>query len=122
MADIDGIYSAKMTGSEGQGLVIFIFSKGTVIGVDLMGGQFDGSYSLSQDGTTIDVDVTVKIPPNTLVIQGASVGSAGLTYNVPVKLPSNFGELEFIKIDTPLGPVNVKFECLRALPAGVNNA
>lgn len=112
---MDGFYSAHMTGSEGQGFALFVFRAGTIVGADPLGVSFDGSYEISSDQTQISGSVTVRVPPNGLVIQGLTTGPDGLVYSVLLDFPVDFGSLPFVRVETPLGPINLRLRKIRTL-------
>ncbi|MDV3456352.1 hypothetical protein RZN05_05105 [Sphingomonas sp. HF-S4] len=111
---IDGIYAGYMSGSEGNGVLMFVFKDGIISGADPLGVLFDGEYTPNADGT---VAATVKVtgPGGETVIQGASAGPSGLTYPVSMTLPADFACQEFIRVETPLGAVNLKLKKVRTL-------
>jgi hypothetical protein len=111
---IDGIYAAYMTGTGGQGFGMFVFQGGVLSGADPLGVKFDGTYKSSDDGK-ISGTIKVTVPPEGTVVQGVSVGSSPLTYEVPLLLESDLQAMGVFRLDTPLGPVNVKLEKLRGL-------
>lgn len=115
MAAIDGIYAGYMTGAEVNGFATFVFLKGIISGVDPLGVMFDGTYTAHAEGYT--VSVTVKIPSGGTVIQGASAGPDGISYNVQLQFSADFAEQDFIRIDTPLGAVNLRLKKIRDLEA-----
>ena len=110
---IDGIYSGYMTGAEGNGFSMFVFSAGAIVGADPLGVSFDGKYEKSESGHAVHIKVTV--PSDGTVIQGVSSGPNGMTYDVEMVLEDGFEDHEFIRIDTPLGPVILRLEKLRSL-------
>jgi hypothetical protein len=110
---IDGFYAVKMSGDEGQGYALIVFKDGTVTGVDPLGVRFDGGYGASTEDGFYEVDIKVTVPPNGMVIQGVSTGQAGLVYNVSMSLPADFAKRDYLRVETPLGAVNAKFERLR---------
>ncbi len=108
----NGFYASYMSGSDGQGFAMFVFSNGTIVGADPLGVKFDGVYQTSDDGS-LTGKVTVSVPPGGTVIQGASAGPGGLTYEVPISLAPNAFSLDYLKLETPLGPVNLRMVKLR---------
>jgi hypothetical protein len=116
--DVDGIYAAYMTGVSGQGFGMFVFQEGAITGADPLGVMFDGVYTAEQNSEKITGSVTVRVPPGGTVIQGVTSGPSGMTYEVPLVLDRDFDQVNFLKIETPLGPVNIKLNKLRALPKG----
>jgi hypothetical protein len=112
-ASMDGFYAAYLTGSASQGFAMLVFRKGEIVGVDIVGAKFDGRYSETQNG--IAIRLTVSLPPNALLIQGATTGPEGETSELELQLPADFLSQPFIRIDAKHGPVNVKLTKLRDL-------
>lgn len=112
-SEIDGIYVGFMTGAEGSGFTMFVFLKGVIYGSDPLGVLFDGTYQRNEAGYFADVQVTV--PGGGAVIQGASAGPSGMTYNVQFELPQDFETRDFVRVETPLGAVNLKLRKTRDL-------
>lgn len=112
-ASVDGFYAAYLTGSTGQGLAMLVFRNGAIVGVDVVGVKYDGTYSESCNG--VSIKLTVSVPPNTPLIQGVSTGPQGEDSGMELHLPPDFLSLPFIRIDTGHGPVNVKLTKLRKL-------
>jgi hypothetical protein len=110
----NGIYAAYMTGAEGNGFAMYIFHDGKIVGSDPLGVLFDGTYSVSTDGALAG-KVKVSIPPNGSVIQGVTAGPSGMTYEVDVAFEGDLEKVDFIRLDTPLGPVNLKMKKLRSI-------
>ncbi|MEH3157565.1 MAG: hypothetical protein PGN08_00815 [Sphingomonas taxi] len=108
---IEGIYAGYMTGSEGSGFSMFVFLDGVVTGIDPLGVKFDGSYCTN--GGTFEIDIKVTVPSGGTVIQGASAGSSGIVHNVKTSIDLNAAENGFVRIDTPIGPVNLRLQKLR---------
>lgn len=112
----EGFYSGYMSGSDGQGFAMFIFANGAIAGADPLGVKFDGNYEIQADGSLAG-KVTVSVPAGGTVIQGASAGPAGIKYEVVISFSPNAFVLDFVKLETPLGPVNLRLVKLRELEA-----
>ncbi|MBC2777296.1 hypothetical protein [Parasphingopyxis marina] len=110
----EGIYAAYMTASEGQGFSMFVFMGGRIVGADPFGVVYDGSYQTQKDGNLVG-QVTVTVPPGVLVIQGATPGPDGMTYQVPLNFETDALGLDYITLETPLGPVNLRMTKIREL-------
>jgi hypothetical protein len=110
---INGFYAVYMTGSAGQGFAMLVFRNGTIVGVDVSGVKYDGTYRSSENG--FFVKLKVSIPPNTLLIQGVSSGPENDNSELELHLPPDFLEQPFLRISAKHGPVNVKLTRLRAL-------
>jgi hypothetical protein len=110
---INGFYAAYVTGSNGQGFIMYIFRNGTIVGVDVAGIKYDGTYRDTDGGFAISVNLSY--PPNTLLVQGVSTGAEPETAKLDFHLPTDFLARPYIRIDAKHGPVNVKFAKLREL-------
>jgi hypothetical protein len=110
---IDGFYAAYLTGGAGQGFVMFVFRRGTIVGIDVAGAKYDGIYSEAANGFL--VKLKVSLPPNTLLVQGVSTGPQGDNSELDFQLPSDFLSQPFIRVNAKHGPVNVKIVKLREL-------
>jgi hypothetical protein len=112
--EFEGFYSAYMSGREANGFAMFIFRKGKIVGADPMGVKFEGRYRELVTGG-LEGNVTVLLPPNNTTIQGPTSGPDGISYEVKLSLASDFARQDCVRIDTPLGPVNLKLVRLRGL-------
>jgi hypothetical protein len=107
--DIDGFYSGYFAGSSANGFAMFILRAGKIVGMDPLGVRFDGRYARKPDGTDYEGAVSVTVPPGGTTVQGVTSGPNGLSYEVRLTLPRGFGDSSFVRFETPLGPVNVRF-------------
>ncbi|MCV9941156.1 hypothetical protein OIU35_32820 [Boseaceae bacterium BT-24-1] len=114
MAVTSGFYAALITGADSEGLVMFVAHDGKITGVDPSKVLFDGTYHIDENGGLVG-KVMVKAPPNGTLVQGVSTGPHGISYETSFTIPDDFEEREFVRITTPLGPVNAKFLKLREL-------
>jgi hypothetical protein len=109
---VEGIYAVFFSGTASEGYGLLVFQNGKITGADPMGVIFDGYYEID---TNIRARIDVKAPPNGTLIQGVTAGPEGLTYQAQVDLSMDFLEKPFVSVQTPLGPVNVRFKLLRGL-------
>jgi hypothetical protein len=109
---IDGFYAAYITGSSGQGFALLVFREGRIIGADALGGVFDGQYSEAIDDA-ISVKLTIKTPPNVPLIQGGITGPQGEETALEFPMPRDFASRQFVRIDGPRGPANVRLVKIR---------
>lgn len=112
---VDGFYAGYFAGAEGNGLGLFVFKDGILAGVDASGVQFDGHYTTSEEGSYLDGDVTVKVPPNSILIQGPKTDAKGLVYQLNLHLQIGNSDIPFFRIETPMGPINLKLIKLREI-------
>jgi hypothetical protein len=112
-SSIDGFYAAYLTGSSGQGLVMLIFRHGTIVGIDVAGAKYDGTYS--DAGGSFAIRLSIWLPPNILLVQGASTGPEGDSSELDFQLPGDFLSQPYVRVNAKHGPVNVKLTKLREL-------
>jgi len=107
----DGIYSVYMAGADGLSFAVLMFRDNIIAGADGGGGIYDGNYSI-QDGQ-LTGQIKFTLPIGGASITGASASGEPLIFDVPIQLPVSFDPEEFFRIETPVGPVNAKFEKIR---------
>jgi hypothetical protein len=110
---INGFYAVYLTGSGGQGFTMLVIRNGTIVGADVAGGKYDGTYNETETGFA--VRIAVSIPPNIHLIQGVSSGLESDTSDLDFHLSVDFLSQPFIRINTKHGPVNAKLVKLREL-------
>lgn len=110
----DGFYTAYMSGRDGQGFAIFVLYNGIISGADPLGVNFDGTYEVLQDAS-LNGRLFVSIPPGSTVIQGVFSGSSGMQYDFPIVFAPNALSLDYLELQTPLGPVNMRIKKLREI-------
>jgi hypothetical protein len=112
--DINGFYAGYFAAAAGEGVAIFVLRNGILTGVDAGGITYDGTFEEASQGEFV-VEATVKIPPLVPSIIGITGGEQGTSYSIEFKLPSSFLDQPFIRIETPGGPVNMRWVKLRDL-------
>lgn len=109
------IYVAYLTGVAGQSVGLFYIGDGLIAGVDVATMQYNGTYRTNDDGS-LDGNVEYVLPPNVSLITGSPPGVAPAKVSLKLILPKGFYDGRTIKIETPLGPVNARFEKLKDIP------
>ena len=109
------LYIAYLTGVAGQSIGLFYIGDGVLAGVDVATMQYGGAYKTNDDGS-LEGDVEYVLPPNVSLITGSPPGLAPTKISLKLTLPNGFHDGRTIKIDTPLGPVNARFEKLKDIP------
>jgi hypothetical protein len=113
IVSLDGFYAVYLTGSASQGFAMFVFQSGVIVGVDVGGLKYDGTYKTTDNGFSIIL--TFSVPPNSTLIQGVTTGLETEKSELAFLLPIDFLAQPFIRIETPQGPVNAKLTKLREL-------
>ncbi len=112
LSQIDGFYVAYISGMVGLGMAMFIFRDGVVVGSDMAGVSYDGTYIPSEDHRTVHVTASVKVPGGTTLVQGRVVPPEGESFQIDRSIPI-VSDAPFFPLDTPHGPVNVRLTKLR---------
>jgi hypothetical protein len=110
--DINGFYAGYFAAAAGEGISIFVLHDGILAGVDPGGITYDGTFEEAADGE-FAVEATVNIPPRVPSIIGIDGGEQGTNYSMKFTLPSCFLDEPFIRVETPHGPINMRFVKLR---------
>lgn len=110
---VDGIYSAYLAGAAGQGMAMFVFSKGVVAGADLAGLIFKGHYA-ETNGRIIG-EVFYKMPANSISITGAEFQTESEEIKIPFDLPAEIDPSETYTMHSPIGAMNAKFNKLSSV-------
>jgi hypothetical protein len=104
-----GLVTGYFTGMTGINVGLFFLHKGKIYGIDAGTGKYLGSYSKRQDGS-FDMTVEFSVPPDSGTITGLRSGPEGLKIPLIFHMPSNFTNSQVIKIETPIGTINARFE------------
>ena len=108
------LYAGYMTASSGSSMGLFYLGDGILAGVDISGMKYDGTYELQLDGS-YKGSLKYMIPSNTTVITGQSA-TEDTQVVMPLILPAEFWDGKVVRIETPLGLVNGRFEKIKDLP------
>lgn len=111
----DGIYSAYLAGTAGNSFGMFVLKEGVIAGADAGGGIYDGNYSLADDGQSWMGSISFTLPVGSTTITGQIAAQEPVKIDVPIKLPLNFASSDFVRIETPTGPLNARFVLVRKL-------
>lgn len=109
------LYRVYFTASMGNSIGIFFLGNGIIEGVDVGGLGYQGKYEQAQKDAPLIGVVNFVVPPNTSLITGFTTGSTSNSMPIHISLPSNFANGEVIRIETPTGPINARFELVRDL-------
>jgi hypothetical protein len=113
---LDGFYALFYTGRVSSGFAMIVLRNGIVTGADVGGGLYDGKYTISPDERTIVGTIKVTTPPGVSLVTGAPASAEVSVQEFPLSLPADLNE-QTVQIQTPTGPVNLKFKKIREFPA-----
>lgn len=112
---IEGFYATYFTGAMGSSLAIFAFKNGGIAGADLGGGKYDGTFTVDSNTGMVHCSVDFVMSLGQQSITGATAVNEPIKINVPLALPSTIDPKEIFRIETPIGPINARFEKIRDL-------
>jgi hypothetical protein len=109
------LYIAYVSGAVGSTVVLYYIGNGIIAGVDVSGMKYDGAYRIEDDGS-YEGNLIYTIPRGVLLITG-QLTTEEQKIELPFILPKKFWDGQVVRIDSPVGPVNAKFEKLKDLPS-----
>ncbi len=112
----EGFYQIRYAGQAGQGVGIMVLDTGLVVGCDVVGGRYDGTYNYNQTTDLLDLEVTVWVPPGTWLVQGIPARSEPYTFQARASIPRNFTGEQAFAGQTEFGPVAFRLTKLRDFP------
>lgn len=107
----DGIYVAYLSGAAGNSFAMLVFRDGALVGADAGLGRYDGHYEV-KDGKLVGV-LKFGLPPNAQSITGIATSDQDFVIEFKLNLSLPLQAAEFHEVETPMGPVNARFELLR---------
>lgn len=111
----EGFYLVEYVGLAGAGNAIMALDTGIVIGVDITGGLYDGTFEWNEQTQLLDIDVRVQVPEGVVLAQGNVAPPGGLVFGVQCSFPRN-PDNQIVEARTDFGPVNVRVRLLREFP------
>ena len=109
----DGFYASYLTGTLGSSFGMFTFKDGTIAGADTGGGKYDGVYEIGEQDNKCYCKIDFVLPLGGQSITGASAKDEPIRITVPVIFPGEIRSDEVFRVETIIGPVNVRLEKIR---------
>jgi len=109
---MSALYEMRYQGVAGTGHGAIYIGKGKVLGVDVTGARYDGSYA--SQGANLAGTVTLTSAGGALVT-GQPV-PAGTKVPITFNLPANFGNGQFQSVTVGGRPVQVAFDKIGDIP------
>ena len=112
----DAFYAMYFTGQHGSGLGLLAFVGGVVVGADVVGGRFDGTYTVDEGSGTLTGSIKMTVPANSTLVTGQAPRDQPYTVELPISMSSDLGGGQTMQLELPIGLLNVRFEKLRDFP------
>jgi len=113
---LDGFYAVFYTGKVSSGFAMIVLRNGIVAGADVGGGLYDGKYTVNAAKQTVEGTMRLTTPAGVSLVTGAPASQQVSTQEFPLSLPVELNE-QTVQIQTPTGPVNLKFKRIRDFSA-----
>jgi hypothetical protein len=110
---IDGLYRFTFRGVAGIGEGDLLLQDGKVVGADVAGAAFDGTYSVRNG--EVDLRVQITIPAGVMTVQGQSMNHPW-TFGASAVFPASAALHDGVAT-TDLGQVSVRIQLIRRLAA-----
>lgn len=101
--------------NDGVGFGIIVLDTLIIVGVDAAGVKYDGSYEFNARTEKIDARIMLTIPPGVLLVQGVPARDEEYSFEFDASFPRETEETP-VRVETPVGPVNVVVRYLRGFP------
>ena len=111
----EGFWLVQFAGAADRGFGILVLVRGLIVGANTAGGQYDGTYQYKAENEMLEIDMTVKMPPNVLTVQGV-ISRRELVFNAQTSIPCDAWEAKPFMAQTDLGPVNGTMKKIRDYP------
>jgi hypothetical protein len=112
---MSAFYVMKYLGQEGQGGGAIFIGKGIVVGVDVLGGRYDGNYT--EAGGRMKGKVKMTAPPGGAHLVTGQTVPGGASFDLAFDFAQDFANGRPQSLAGVGGrPVQVTFEKLRDLP------
>ncbi len=112
----EGFYSITFAGAGGDfGSGVLVLDTGAVIGADVAGVRYDGTYAYNPKTEMIDAKVKLTVPPGVWLVTGVQAQDEEWSFDFEVSFPRETPETPF-RVNIPSGPVNVIIRYLRGFP------
>ena len=114
----EGFYSITYAGAGAggdPGFGILVLDTGAVIGADVAGGRYDGTYVYNDKTEMIDAKLKLTVPAGVWLLTGVPAQDKEWSFEFEASFPRETSETPF-RVDLPSGPVNVIIRFLRGFP------
>jgi hypothetical protein len=111
---MDGIYLIEYQGAAGAGNSVIVGSKGHLVGADITGSVWHGTYS--QRDEEIQLTLSLQINPGVQTVQGPMIEGQPFSLDLSFTIREDqIGGTQF-PVQTPLGIVLARIRKLADLP------
>lgn len=110
---MSAFYTMNYLGGTGIGAGALYIGKGTIVGADVAGGRYQGTYR--EEGGRILADITLSMPQGGVLVTGQQI-PAGARIPLKANWPSAFANGDAMAIAVPGGTVSVTLQKVGDVP------
>ena len=111
----EGFYRVDYQGIAGLGFAIMVLDTGIVIGADVTGGVYNGTYEWNDQTQLLDVTASGRVPEGVQLVQGVVAPAGGLELEIQCSFPREPDNV-VVPAMTNYGPIQVAVRFLRGFP------
>jgi hypothetical protein len=93
-----------------------VLDSGMLVGADISGTLWDGSYVFNQETRKLDIELTINIPPDAFSVVTGQENTQGFAESHRFSLPREIDEEVVHSLDSKLGPLQATFKKIREFP------
>jgi hypothetical protein len=109
------VYGLPATDQKAAGEALAVFRSGRVMGSDLWGGKFEGTYRFDMARRTNHFHIRLRVPPEGELVTGLSAGREGTTVEITAEFEPA-GPINSAVVEIAGRPVDLTLAYLGPLP------
>ena len=109
---VDGFYGVEYWKDDNAGVGILLLRNGKLLGCDITGGSYTGSYEPTSDHGYADAEANVDFEGGVDLVFDFTTPEDGLDFDIKFTIQKYGGPTVF-KAETPFGTVNYRLHFLR---------
>lgn len=114
----EGFYAIGFAGVAEEGFGILVLDTDVIVGADVAGVKYDGTYEYNSRTEKLDISVTLTIPAGVGLVTGAPVAGIETQLSIVASIPADLAikQDHYFQVSVGGRPVNVKMFKLRDFP------
>lgn len=109
-----GIYIVFFTGGSGSGSTVLAMDNGRIAGADSAGAKVTGTYA--EEAGQLKFSARYEFLQSSQLATSGAVVPPGFSFDINFEVPEATFLTATVRINTPQGPANAKFQYITELP------
>jgi hypothetical protein len=110
------LYIGYMAGHAGNAIGLFYIGDGLIYGIDAGLVRYEGRYLQKNKNSSLVGTIEMIFPEGSQLITGPAIGDKPGRIAIQLELGPDFANGDIVRIETPYGPVNSRFEKVHDVP------